>query len=708
MPPKRVAAAATPATPAQPIFADCIFALAGIFPGYTHGQVHAKITAPEAGGAVATAVTKTTTHLITNQAEISKNTAKIAKAATLDSITLVKLEWIIDSIAQKKKLDIQSYKLDLTNATPSSPDTVMATAADVTDAVDTDVKEEKEKEKEKPVSAKNRKRKSDSEEEAEDEAEDQVDKKIKALKTKVAKSSGSAKIRQPPVDRACALSATYSVYVDSEVAWNARLNQTNIGHNNNKFYLIQLLQSKSGQYAVFSHWGRVGAHGQSSIEMYSDVDVAKRGFDKKFRDKTKNAWAARDSFVKYSGKYHLLPPDDGDSDDEDEDADGAKVKKVKKEEEKEEEKPIPESKLDPKVQDLMSLIFNTQMMNRQMKELDYDADKMPLGKLAKATILHGYEVLKQISAVLDKATPNYNLLSELSSEFYTVIPHNFGRNVPPVIKDAQTLKKKLEMLEALGEIEIAQKLMKENKKADEALTINPLDQQFASLKLDKLVPMDKESERFKLIQQYVKNSHGATHSSYNLEIDEVFDLARQGEDARFEESGFSKLHNRRLLWHGSRLTNYVGILSQGLRIAPPEAPATGYMFDKGAYFADCVSKSANYCFTDYHNDTGLMLLCEVALGDMFEIEQSDYNAKANSERAGKHSTKGLGQSYPSEQHDVFIEDNLRVQAGPLSTAVTRNNAIFRLQYNEYIVYNTSQIKMRYLLRMKFGYGHRRY
>ena len=32
-----------------------------------------------------------------------------------------------------------------------------------------------------------------------------------------------------------------------------------------------------------------------------------------------------------------------------------------------------------------------------------------------------------------------------------------------------------------------------------------------------------------------------------------------------------------LLWHGSRLTNMVGILSSGLRVAPPEAPVTGYM-----------------------------------------------------------------------------------------------------------------------------------
>lgn len=56
--------------------------------------------------------------------------------------------------------------------------------------------------------------------------------------------------------------------------------------------------------------------------------------------------------------------------------------------------------------------------------------------------------------------------------------------------------------------------------------------------------------------------------------------------------------NKMLLWHGSRLTNFVGILSQGLRIAPPEAPVTGYMFGKGVYFADMSSKSANYCFTN--------------------------------------------------------------------------------------------------------------
>jgi len=32
--------------------------------------------------------------------------------------------------------------------------------------------------------------------------------------------------------------------------------------------------------------------------------------------------------------------------------------------------------------------------------------------------------------------------------------------------------------------------------------------------------------------------------------------------------------------------NFIGILADGLKIAPPEAPSTGYMFGKGVYFAD--------------------------------------------------------------------------------------------------------------------------
>jgi hypothetical protein len=111
------------------------------------------------------------------------------------------------------------------------------------------------------------------------------------------------------------------------------------------------------------------------------------------------------------------------------------------------------------------------------------------------------------------------------------------------------------------------------------------------------------------ILQYVENTHAMTHNSYKLEVLEVFRVTRQGEEDHFKTFGRSQ--NRMLLWHGSRLSNWTGILSQGLRIAPPEAPVSGYMFGKGVYFADMVSKSANYCCTSPSDPIGVLLLCEV-------------------------------------------------------------------------------------------------
>lgn len=57
----------------------------------------------------------------------------------------------------------------------------------------------------------------------------------------------------------------------------------------------------------------------------------------------------------------------------------------------------------------------------------------------------------------------------------------------------------------------------------------------------------------------------------------------------------------------------------GLRIAPPEAPATGYMFGKGVYFADMVSKSANYCYHSRGDPVGVLLLCEVPSPILYKI-----------------------------------------------------------------------------------------
>ena len=300
------------------------------------------------------------------------------------------------------------------------------------------------------------------------------------------------------------------------------------------------------------------------------------------------------------------------------------------------------------MQDLVRLIFDMRMMNNQMKEIGYDAKKMPLGKLAKTSILKGYEALKSLMEEI-KGKRRSDVIARLSSDFYSDIPHDFGfqRMQNFILNDEKKVKAKLEMLQSLEDIQVFTRMLDQG---DIAKDINELDNNYLKLKTN-LKPLDKESDTYKLLVKYVHNTHASTHTAYRLEVMDILEVEKEEEIKRYTQH----IPNKQLLWHGSRLTNFVGILSQGLRIAPPEAPVTGYMFGKGVYFADMVTKSANYCFTNRDNNTGLMLLCEVALGDCNEKFYADYYA--NLLPPGKMSTKGCGKTAPTGGKylgDVFV------------------------------------------------------
>jgi len=62
---------------------------------------------------------------------------------------------------------------------------------------------------------------------------------------------------------------------------------------------------------------------------------------------------------------------------------------------------------------------------------------------------------------------------------------------------------------------------------------------------------------------------------------------------------YKDLPNHFLLYHGSQMFNFLGILKQGLKIAPPEAPIAGDLFGKGVYFADMFDKAKVYSCRGY-------------------------------------------------------------------------------------------------------------
>ncbi|KAG3068533.1 hypothetical protein PI125_g23394 [Phytophthora idaei] len=130
-----------------------------------------------------------------------------------------------------------------------------------------------------------------------------------------------------------------------------------------------------------------------------------------------------------------------------------------------------------------------------------------------------------------------------------------------------------------------------------------------------------------------------------------------------EERQDLKTMQTHLLWHGTKRTNLMGILSQGLRVAPPEAPHHGYAYGKGLYFADIAEKSLNYCDAPYAlpimdkdgkpdkttaktREVHYMLLCEVSLGKHREVTTTAAWGTDPLPRDGMDSVKALAVHNP--------------------------------------------------------------
>lgn len=140
-------------------------------------------------------------------------------------------------------------------------------------------------------------------------------------------------------------------------------------------------------------------------------------------------------------------------------------------------------------------------------------------------------------------------------------------------------------MDSLTDLKDADQILKAEK--EDVDPVHPLDSRFKGLGMQEMTPVEVNTQEFNEISQYLVKTCGATHAM-NYWVRDIFRIERQGETDRFMQSTFSKIKSdRRLLWHGSRATNFGGILSQGLRIAPPEAPVSGYMFGKGivSYYA---------------------------------------------------------------------------------------------------------------------------
>ena len=170
---------------------------------------------------------------------------------------------------------------------------------------------------------------------------------------------------------------------------------------------------------------------------------------------------------------------------------------------------------------------------------------------------------------------------------------------------------------------------------------------------------------------------------------------------------WEKLDNHYLLFHGTKIFNYIGIFSNGLKIAPPEAPSTGYLYGKGIYLADEFNKSINYCDSFYNkNDKknySYILLCEAALGKIYECGANQFK-DLSFLNEGYNSLKGLSNMGPDLSKSFICNNGIVIPLGEIIPYVDMKNIGFnriqRTQMPEYIIYDTTQVKIKYIIQIE--------
>jgi poly [ADP-ribose] polymerase 2/3/4 len=440
--------------------------------------------------------------------------------------------------------------------------------------------------------------------------------------------------------------------------YTATLNQANITQNNNKFYIIQVVVVSTTNFYIWTRYGRVGSVGATKLEGPSiHPDVYTRKFRSLFRTKTGIDWDNRLQSSK-PNKYAYMKLYSGQTDQR-------LIRSI----------PI----IDPTLGDRVSLfvkeLCSEKLMKTAMQTLEIDTNRLPLGNLSVDQLKDAGDILKVLENII-LSRGDAAALETQSSRFFTLIPQASRMNQRlPTIKTLKQIQNYATMLDDLRNIQIASVAFRHT---------NTLKGLYETLCVNMRPVEDIEKELLShIIQKTVSDDHRIV-----LELVDAVKIDKDIQDQNDVNKLFDALQDRRMLFHGSRTWNFAGILTEGLRMPRPNQVANGSILGLGCYFADCSSKSFQYCSKD--DDCGYMLLCEVALGKKqivrgacLDILPNGFDSRVAS---GVKITQTL--NYKGVEYPV----------GPL--IMNPNQSFTTFRHNEYVIYKPEQYRFRYLMKVR--------
>eukprot|EP00698_Gefionella_okellyi_P009575 TRINITY_DN2447_c0_g1_i4.p1 TRINITY_DN2447_c0_g1~~TRINITY_DN2447_c0_g1_i4.p1 ORF type:complete len:665 (-),score=89.16 TRINITY_DN2447_c0_g1_i4:160-2154(-) len=374
------------------------------------------------------------------------------------------------------------------------------------------------------------------------------------------------------------------------------------------------------------------------------------------------------------------------------------------------------SRLPVPTQNVIKLVTDVKLMEQTLKDYDLDTDKLPLSKIDRQRVETGMKVLLETEQILqDVADPaqlsSYQVGASLacSKQFYEAFP-SLATGAVPTINSSVALIAKVEMMQAISDMVDVVECLKAMAK-DNAVHIDEVYQSLGC----KIEPVDPYSPECKLIEAY---ACAQLSRPWTLQLKGILRVSRPSEVQSF--APFSQSPNRVLLWHGSRIGNWMSILKNGLRLDPPQgAKISGKMLGYGLYFADYVAKSAQYsCDGGFKGHNGgsvgrvcpiVLTLCEVALGDQAVMTGYSDSTHGQWQAApdGKATVLGVGkrvadpsgtQILPGSANVSVPSPNQVEHAGPFYLRRLRQSGKFApLEHNEMVIYEAGRARVRYVV-----------
>jgi poly [ADP-ribose] polymerase len=232
-------------------------------------------------------------------------------------------------------------------------------------------------------------------------------------------------------------------------------------------------------------------------------------------------------------------------------------------------------------------------------------------------------------------------------------PKGGGLQYEDIFPTVDVVKKESDVLDALeNSVDIALKTtVKDGKAGEKVFNLN------MSLVTDQKV--------IKRIQDWYNRTNKAMHNYTNVKIVNIYEVDIVDYNTDFVKNPV----NVKEVWHGSSQSNILSILKSGLNVRPPSTAAiAGALFGSGVYGSETSSKSLGYSLGRWGQSSGnnaWLFVCNFEMGNPYYP-----------------TTYGIN-SIPSGYDSCW--------ALPHKTG---------LHNDELIVYNSNQIKIKYLLELK--------